>query len=126
MICGVGLDIVTVERIERIVETRKERFLYRVYTDRECASSLEGGHAAKSLSGRFAAKEAAMKALGTGWGDGVRWRDFEVVTGSGGKPELFLHGKALSIAEARGITASHVSISHDAGIASAVVIMEKV
>jgi holo-[acyl-carrier protein] synthase len=112
-----GIDIIEIERIERAVERWGARFLQRVYTDTEI---LHCRGRAQSLAGRFAAKEAASKALGVGI-RGLSWRDIEVVRGPRGKPVMRLHGKAALIAEAVGLTSFEVSITHSRTDAIAVV-----
>ena len=101
MIVGSGIDIVEIARIERALERRGERFRLRIFTERERSDcerrSLSGPHFAL----RFAAKEAGMKAIGTGWRRGVGWRDFEVIEGSSGL-EIRLSGRASEFAAARG------------------------
>ncbi|MBI5441999.1 MAG: holo-ACP synthase [Deltaproteobacteria bacterium] len=123
MILGLGLDLVEVARIRRLREARGERFLDRVYTPGEreaCAGRREPD---EGLAARFAAKEAAMKALGTGWTEGVAWRDFEVVS-EGGPPRLQLSGVAARRAAELGVGRVHLTLSHDAGVAGAVVVFE--
>lgn len=124
MILGVGLDIVSVERIRALQERRGERFLRRVFTRREAEACLLKADPAPSLAARFAAKEAGMKALGTGWGEGVGWLDLEVVARPGKVPGLTLRGRAAEVANARGVGVVHLSLSHDAGAAAAVVVLE--
>lgn len=124
MILGVGLDLVAVERIRRLRERHGERFLRRVFTDAEAQACLTRADPAPSLAARFAAKEAGMKALGTGWGGGVGWLDLEVVGEPGTVPRLVLRGRAAELAGARGVGAVHLSLTHDAGVAAAVVFLE--
>lgn len=112
-----GIDIIEIERIERAVERWGTRFLHRVYTDTEI---LHCRGRPQSLAGRFAAKEAASKALGVGI-RGLSWRDIEVVRGPRGKPVMKLHGKAAHIAEILGLTSFEVSITHSRTDAIAVV-----
>lgn len=113
-----GIDAIEIERIERAVERWGERFLRRVYTETEvahCRGRMQ------SLAGRFAAKEAASKALGVGI-RGLSWREIEIVRGPHGKPLVRLHGKAAGIAAAQGLTSFEVSITHSRTDALAVVI----
>jgi holo-[acyl-carrier protein] synthase len=112
-----GIDVIEIERIERAVGRWGNRFLHRVYTDTEIAHCRGR---AQSLAGRFAAKEAASKALGVGI-RGLSWREIEVVRGPRGKPIMRLHGKAAHIAEALGLTSFEVSITHSRTDAIAVV-----
>jgi holo-[acyl-carrier protein] synthase len=112
-ILGHGIDIVETDRIRRLIEEHGERFLERVYT------KIEQDHAAKStkrriehLAGRFAAKEAVLKVLGTGWRGGIAWTDIEIRPEPSGQPIVVLSGECLRIATAIGIVRWHVSISH--------------
>jgi holo-[acyl-carrier protein] synthase len=116
VIVGVGIDVVQVERLERAL-ARTPRLGERLFTDAERASSRS-----ESLAARFAAKEAVAKALGAP--GGLRWRDAEVVSEPGGRPRLVLHGRAAQEAAAQGITTWHLSLSHDGGVATAVVVAE--
>jgi len=114
----VGLDIVGVARIRAAQERWDVRFLERVFTPAErtyCQSRAE------SLAARFAAKEAVFKVLGTGWGQGVQWRDVEVVMGDMG-PEICLHGEAAARATALNLASWSVSLTHSDGFAAAVVL----
>jgi holo-[acyl-carrier protein] synthase len=125
MIAGIGVDIVDVGRIQAMLDRYGERFLRRVYTEAETAYALSGATKAERLAGRFAVKEAMMKALGTGKSQGILWKDVETVRGRSGKPEVHLHGQAVKWAKLRGGGAVHVSITHDGGKAMAFVILEK-
>ncbi len=124
MILGVGLDLVAVERVRALQERRGERFLRRVFTEAEASACLAKADPAPSLAARFAAKEAGMKALGTGWAQGVGWRDLEVLGEPGRPPTLALRGRAAEVAAGRGVGAVHLSLTHDGGVAAAVVILE--
>src|SRR5689334_14368006 len=99
MILGVGTDLAEVDRIQHSVDRYGERFLTRIYTEREIAYSLRKKNYAERLAGRFAVKEAGMKAIGTGWRRGVTWKDFEVVNEPSGRPTLRLSGVAARVAE---------------------------
>lgn len=125
MIAGVGVDIVDIARIQALLDRYGERFLGRVYTEAESAYAMDGANRAERLAGRFAVKEAVMKALGTGKSQGILWRDVETVRGRFGKPEVRLHGQAVKWVKVRGWGAAHVSITHDGGKAVAFVILEK-
>jgi holo-[acyl-carrier protein] synthase len=125
MIAGVGVDIVDISRIQALMDRYGERFLRRVYTEAEAAYAMGGANKAERLAGRFAVKEAVMKALGTGKSQGILWRDVETLRARSGKPEVRLHGQAGAWAEKRGGGAVHVSITHDGGKAVAFVILEK-
>lgn len=115
-IAGIGIDVVDLARFERAV-SRTPGLEARLFAESERGLPL------RSLAGRFAAKEALMKALGET--TGVRWHDMEVIADADGNPSMALHGAAAAIAERRGITALHLSMSHDAGIAIAQVIAER-
>ena len=125
MIAGIGVDIVDIARIQAMLDRYGERFLHRVYTEAETAYAMGAANKAERLAGRFAVKEAAMKALGTGKSQGILWRDIETLRGRLGKPEVHLHGQAVKWAKIRGCGPVHVSITHDGGKAMAFVILEK-
>lgn len=125
MIAGIGVDIVDISRIQVLLDRYGERFLRRVYTEAETAYAMGGAHKAERLAGRFAVKEAVMKALGTGKSQGILWRDVETLRGRMGKPMVHLHGQAVKWVKLRGGGAMHVSITHDGGKAMAFVILEK-
>jgi holo-[acyl-carrier protein] synthase len=124
MIVGLGIDVAEVKRIAAVIESQKERFLRRVYTLDEVAYCEQFKNRYERYAGRFAVKEAAMKALGTGWSRGVRWVDVEVVRLRGGRPTLSLKGEAKKIADALGVKNIAVSITHTADQAVAQVIFE--
>jgi len=124
MIVGMGIDVAEVERIRAVIESQKERFLHRVYTENEMAYCEQFKNKFERYAARFAAKEAAMKALGTGWSRGVRWRDVEVVRERGGRPGISLKGEAKKIADALGVKHIVLSITHTADQAIAHVIFE--
>ena len=115
MIIGVGVDLVEVERIRAALEDLRigQRFRDRVYTREEiayCEKKQRGRY--ESYAGRFAAKEAVMKALGRGWGARVRWLDIEVARARSGKPDIVLHDKTAQLAQQLGIHQWALSISH--------------
>jgi holo-[acyl-carrier protein] synthase len=124
MIVGTGIDIAEVPRISESIERFGERFLRRVFTEEEIRYCDSKANRVERYAARFAAKEAAMKALGTGWNHGVRWRDVEVFRSPGSRPTIRFHGKAAEFA-AR-LHANHValSLSHTAEQAIASVILE--
>lgn len=124
MIVGLGIDVVEIERIRSLRQRRGDRFCERVFTAGEVAACLRREDPAPSLAARFAAKEAGMKALGTGWGEGVGWRDLEVVSVAGKQPRLQLHGRAARRAADLGARCSYLSLTHDGGVAAAVVVLE--
>jgi len=124
MIVGTGVDICEVSRIAASISRFGERFLRRCFTPAEIAYCNAKPHPAERLAARFAAKEAAMKAIGTGLSHGVTWQDFEVVHTPGGRPELRLAGNAAHFAARMGAHRTHLSLSHDKGQAIAFVILE--
>jgi len=112
-ILGHGIDIVETSRIKRSVEEHGQRFLDRVFTageQRYCAANAKRYY--EHLAGRFAAKEAVLKVLGTGWRGGIAWTDIEVLREPSGQPRITLTGECQRIAAEHGITSWHVSISH--------------
>jgi holo-[acyl-carrier protein] synthase len=124
MIVGTGVDIAEVARIKAAVERFGERFLRRVFTPEEVKYALSKANAAERLAARFAAKEAAMKAIGTGLRHGVTWQDVEVVRLPGNRPILKFSGKAAEFAERLGCKRTHLSLSHTKEQAIAHVILE--
>lgn len=121
MIVGIGVDIVEVGRIEKAVSRFGDRFLKRVFTEQELAYSMSKTHPYQKLAARFAAKEAAFKALGTGL---TAWKEAETTIEPSGKPNLKLHGKAATHARSLGATRSYISASDTERHAVAVVILE--
>lgn len=124
MIVGTGIDVIQNERIQDSLSRFGDRFLNRIFTEAEIDYCRSTAHPHIHFAARFAAKEAAFKALGTGWAAGVRWRDVEVIRTGSGKPELRLHGEAQAKAGALGATRYHVSLTHDSLVSCAVVILE--
>jgi holo-[acyl-carrier protein] synthase len=124
MIVGTGIDIAEVPRIGKSIERFGDRFLQRIYTPSEIAYCDSKANRVERYAARFAAKEAAMKALGTGWSHGVRWRDCEVTRMPSGRPTLTFHGKAAEFAAKLGVKNAAVSLSHTAEQAIAQVILE--
>jgi len=124
LIIGLGVDIAEVERMRAAIERRGEAFLRRVYTPKERAYCERFRNKYERFAGRFAAKEAAMKALGTGWRRGVRWVDLEVAREFGGRPTLVLHGEAKQIGQRMGVANIALSITHTSSQAFAQVIFE--
>ena len=124
MIVGLGVDISEVDRIREAMERHGDRFLERVFTPAEIAYCNRHRDRAERFAGRFAAKEAAMKALGTGWSNGVRWVDIEVTRLPNGKPSITLHGVARQIGERLGLRQASLSITHSGNTAFAQVILE--
>jgi holo-[acyl-carrier protein] synthase len=124
MIVGTGVDIAEVARIRESVERFGERFLRRVFTEGEIQYCERKANRFESYAARFAAKEAAMKALGTGWNHGIRWRDVEVVRPKGQRPTLQFHGLAAELAQKMGAKNIALSITHTSEQALANVILE--
>jgi holo-[acyl-carrier protein] synthase len=124
MIIGMGIDMEEVERVKGAIERQSERFLKRIYTEQERAYCEQFKDKYERYAGRFAVKEAAMKALGTGWSRGVRWVDIEVVRLPGRRPTLQLKGEARKIAEKLGVKNIAISITHTPKQAWAQVIFE--
>ncbi|HEX9638507.1 MAG TPA: holo-ACP synthase [Acidobacteriota bacterium] len=120
---GLGLDLVEIDRLEQALERRGERLLLRLFTDAERAYCSQRKRPGQHFAARFAAKEAGFKALGTGWGDGVGWRDVEVINQSSGRPTLALHGRAAEVAAGRGWTVAEVSLTHAGNYAGATVLL---
>ena len=124
MIVGTGIDIAEVHRIAQSIERFGARFLERIFTPAEMSYCDSKANRAERYAARFAAKEAAMKALGTGWNHGVRWVDCEVVRLPGGRPTMAFHGKAADFAAKLGVKNAALSISHTVDQAIAQVILE--
>lgn len=122
-----GIDLVDCPRIEKMLERHGERFLERVFTQAEQKQADEVKNRIEKLAGRFAAKEAVLKMLGTGWRGKIAWTDIEVVNTETGQPQVILSGEVKKIADKLGITQISVSITHTANfaIASAVALAEK-
>ena len=125
LIFGVGIDIIEVSRIEKQLARSDGRFQQRLFTTGEIAYCERKKFKALHYAARFAAKEAFLKALGTGLSGGLSWKDVEIINDQAGKPALRLGGKARLLAEERGLAAFHVSLTHLKDTAAAVVIIEK-
>jgi holo-[acyl-carrier protein] synthase len=124
VILGTGIDLAEVPRIAAAIERFGERFLHRVFTEGEMRYCDSKANRMERYAGRFAAKEAAMKALGTGWRGGVGWTDFEVRREPGGRPTIVFHGKAAEVASKLGVKNVALSITHTKDTAMAQVIVE--
>jgi len=121
-IIGHGIDLVEIERIRAALERHGDRFAKRIYTEGEQTQAGTGPLRVQFFAGRFAAKEAVMKALGTGWARGVSWTDIDVRRLPSGKPEITLRGKCKAIADGLGVGRWDVSITHTGGHAAASVV----
>jgi holo-[acyl-carrier protein] synthase len=124
-VVGIGIDHVELPRFALALERSGERFERRLFTRGELESCRDRRDRVAALAARFAAKEACMKALGTGWSEGVAFSDIEVVRERGAAPQLRLHGAAARVAAARGVRTAHVSLSHQRGMALAFVVLER-
>jgi holo-[acyl-carrier protein] synthase len=119
VIVGMGIDLAEVPRIANMVKRWGDRFTRRVFTDGEREYALSRGNAASHLAARFAAKEAVLKAFGTGLGSRMRWTDVEIVKERSGRPLVELHGEVAALAERRGLSDLDVSVAHSEGLAVA-------
>jgi len=124
MIVGTGIDIAEVPRIANSIERFGERFLNRIFTEGERRYCDAKANRVERYAARFAAKEAGMKAIGTGWNHGVTWKDVEVTRMPGGRPTLSFHGKAAEFAAKLGTKNIALSLTHTADYAMAQVILE--
>jgi len=125
MISGIGTDIVAIERFQRFIDNNNTALLMRIFTERERAVCSARKDSASCLAARFAAKEAFLKALGTGLRDGISWQDMEIKRNDLGKPELQLTGRAREIFTDQGLSSIFLSLSHDGGTAISMVVLEK-
>ena len=124
MVKGLGIDLVELARFEAALTRHGERLEARLFTPAErayCASRVDR---CQALAARFAAKEAALKALGTGWARGIGFRHIEIERGSDGAPTIRLHGPAAERAASLGARRAHVSLTHQPGMAAAVVVLD--
>jgi holo-[acyl-carrier protein] synthase len=121
-VLGHGIDLVDIARIERTLNDHSERFLERCFTTAERAYADQSKRRLEHLAARFAAKEAVMKALGTGWAEGIAWTDIEVEREASGRPVVVLHGLAEQRARDMGVLVWHLTLSHTATTAVASVI----
>jgi holo-[acyl-carrier protein] synthase len=124
MIFGIGTDIVAIERFQNFINNNKIDLLQRIFTEKERSLCSIRKNSASCYAARFAAKEAFLKALGTGLRDGISWHDMEITLNDLGKPGLFLTGKACEVFAARGLNTAFLSLSHDGGNAIAMVVLE--
>jgi len=124
MIKGIGIDSIELQRIARVYAEYGEHFLRKIYTESERDYFRRWSDPVPRIAGRFAVKEACMKALGTGWNRGVRWRDIEVLRHPSGKPYIQLHGEARRILSSLDASEIHCTITHSRDHAMAFVIFE--
>ena len=124
MIIGLGIDTVSISRIERLLEARGDTFLRKVFSEHEIEEGRKRELRAPFFAARFAAREAFVKALGTGFRQGASLRDIEVRKGNLGMPELSFGERVKEVLRVKGITRCHLSISHDGDSAQAIVILE--
>jgi holo-[acyl-carrier protein] synthase len=124
MIVAIGIDLVEISRLEEVFARRGDRFRARVFTEGEIGYCESLGSKFASYAARFAAKEAVMKAFGTGWSEGVGWKDIEVESKPGGAPTIKLHKRALDRMREIGATRVHVSLTHSSDLAMAQVVLE--
>lgn len=124
MIYGIGTDIVSTARFQRFLDEGNNALLERLFTSSERSICHSRKDSASCLAARFAAKEAFLKAMGTGLRNGISWHDMEVVNDALGKPELVLSGKASELIQAHGLRKPLLSMSHDGGHAVAMVVLE--
>ena len=122
-VIGIGLDLVEVSRIRDLLERHGDRFKDRTFTVGEIAYCDKCADPAMHYAARFAAKEAGAKALGTGFADGVSWKDIEVMRAENGAPALVFHGGAATLAKSKGVTNALVSLSHTKDTAAAQVVL---
>jgi len=124
MIYGIGIDLVEISRMEQVMQRWGARFIHRVFTRKEAAFCSGRAFPASAFALRFAAKEAFSKAMGTGMRKGVRWRDIEVTSLPGGKPNLMLHGLSRALCREVDVSHVHVSLTDEGAYAAAVVVLE--
>lgn len=124
MIVAIGIDLVEISRIEKVFARRGDRFRARVFTEGEISYCERRASKLASYAARFAAKEAVMKALGTGWSEGVGWMDVEVISGQSGAPTLQLYGRAFERMREIGAKKAHLSLTHSGNLAIAEVLLE--
>ena len=121
-VLGLGIDLAEVSRIRALLEKSGDRFKHRVFTEGEINYCDGKADPALHFAARFAAKEAASKALGTGFSEGIGWQDIETTNSGNGAPSIVLHGAAAKRAETMGVAAMMVTLTHTAGMAAASVV----
>jgi holo-[acyl-carrier protein] synthase len=121
MIHGIGIDVVEKARLERVVNRWGNRFLSRTFSAEEIRLCSQKGDRIGAFAARFAAKEAILKALGTGWTGEVRWQDMEILNSKNGSPQIHLSGKVAEMVAGRIL---HISLSHERSVAAAFAVLE--
>ena len=124
MIFGIGIDIIEVPRVEKLTK-KDDKFVKKIFTQTEIDYCRKFKNGSQNFAGRFAVKEAFLKAMGTGWSNGLKFNEIETVNDKLGKPEIVLYGRTKEIFSERNLKLSHVSIAHLKDYATAVVIIEK-
>jgi len=124
MIYGTGVDLVSIQRMERVILSWGDRFIQRVFTEREARFCRKRASSHTAFALRFAAKEAFSKALGLGMRKGVHWKDIEVYNDPSGKPGLRLSGASADLCREKGVTGIHLSLSDDGDYGIAMVVLE--
>jgi holo-[acyl-carrier protein] synthase len=124
MIFGIGVDVVHVSRIDSLLRRWGDRFLHRVFTEKEIQYCFLRKKPAPHFAVRFAAKEAFLKALGVGYSQGVRWKDIEVISHVSGRPEIQLRNRTKTLSHRHGVKRIHLSMSHDGTYGFVQVILE--
>ncbi|MBN1327160.1 MAG: holo-ACP synthase [Candidatus Cloacimonetes bacterium] len=124
MISGIGVDIIEVARVEKLID-RDDKFLQKIFTQTEINYCRQFTNKAQHFAGRFSVKEAFLKAMGTGWSNGLKFNEIETVNDDLGKPEIILYGTTKEIFMRQNFDIAHVSIAHLKEYATAVVVIEK-
>jgi holo-[acyl-carrier-protein] synthase len=124
MIIGIGTDLIEVKRISDVIDRHGERFLKRIFTPLEIQYCSSRKAAPLHYAGRFAAKEAAFKAMGKGWGGDISWNEIEIYNEPSGAPHLNFYGKALALVTEKQMSAAYVTITHIEEFAAAAVVLE--
>jgi len=124
MIFGIGIDLIEVPRVEKLTK-KEDKFVKKIFTQTEIDYCRKFKNGSQNFAGRFAVKEAFLKAMGTGLSNGLKFNEIETINDKLGKPEIFLLGKTKEIFEKRDLKCSHVSIAHLKDYATAIVIIEK-
>ncbi|MFC1887434.1 holo-ACP synthase [Candidatus Cloacimonadota bacterium] len=124
MISGIGIDIIEVARVQKLT-SRDDKFLQKIFTKTEMEYCRKFKNGVQNFAGRFAVKEAFLKAMGTGWSSGLKFSEIETVNDKLGKPEIYLYGRTKEIFQERELKIAHVSIAHLKDYATAVVVIEE-